>query len=117
MAKDVISERLRKAITSCGVSRYRLAKDTGISESALSRFVSGKRGLDLASAGKLMDRLGMTLMRKRKITGVPAFDVIDGIRHAIWKEWLNCPDEWKLLIVPRFKQFADELAETGDLDW
>jgi hypothetical protein len=52
-----ISDQLRQAILSAPVSRYRIAKETGISESALSRFVHGERLLDLSS----VDRIGRYL--------------------------------------------------------
>lgn len=48
-----ITASLLEAIKDSGLSRYQIAKRVGISESALSRFVTGKRGLDLISADKL----------------------------------------------------------------
>ena len=58
-----ITERLRGAIESAGVTRYRIAKETGVSEAALSRFVHGKQGLDLSSADKLAAYLGLELVK------------------------------------------------------
>ena len=44
MAKKPIkfSDELRRAVDACGMSRYRIAKLLGVSESLLSRFISGK---------------------------------------------------------------------------
>jgi transcriptional regulator with XRE-family HTH domain len=36
------SDQLRRAVAACGLSRYRIAKTIGVSESLLSRFMSGK---------------------------------------------------------------------------
>jgi transcriptional regulator with XRE-family HTH domain len=57
-----VSDTLREAIRNASVSRYRIACDTGIAESALSRFVSGKRSLDLTSVDKLCEYLGLELV-------------------------------------------------------
>ena len=42
-----VGEVLKRAIKESGVSRYRIAQETGIEQSALSRFMSGERGLAL----------------------------------------------------------------------
>jgi transcriptional regulator with XRE-family HTH domain len=44
MAKRRIkfSDQLRRAVDASGLSRYRIAKEIGVSESLLSRFMSGK---------------------------------------------------------------------------
>jgi transcriptional regulator with XRE-family HTH domain len=44
------------------VSRYRIAKETGLEQSALSRFVNGKAGLDVGSVDKLATFLGLDLL-------------------------------------------------------
>lgn len=59
-----ITEQLRAAIAAAGVTRYRIAKETGLSESALSRFVKGTRGMDLNSVDKLATYLGLELVAK-----------------------------------------------------
>jgi transcriptional regulator with XRE-family HTH domain len=55
MAKrgSMISDQLRAAILAAPMSRYRIAQETGVTEAALSRFVNGKRLLDLSSVDKL----------------------------------------------------------------
>ena len=44
---ELVSERLRSAIQSADDSRYRIAQEAGIEQSALSRFLSGERGLSM----------------------------------------------------------------------
>jgi transcriptional regulator with XRE-family HTH domain len=44
---------------------YRIAKETGIDASALTRLVKGERELSLKAAGKVLEYLGYEI-RKRK---------------------------------------------------
>ncbi|HEX8915921.1 MAG TPA: helix-turn-helix transcriptional regulator [Humisphaera sp.] len=63
--RPAVSERLRAAIAAAkaaGVSRYRISKATGLEQSALSRFVNGKTGLDTGSVDKLAAFLGLDLV-------------------------------------------------------
>jgi len=55
------SDQVRKAIRTCGLTRYRIAKDTGVSESALSRFMAGKGNLNLDTLDRLAELLGLSL--------------------------------------------------------
>ena len=57
-----MSDRLRAAIVTAPVTRYRIAQDTGVSESVLSRFVRGERGLDLISVDRLASYLELDLL-------------------------------------------------------
>ncbi len=61
---DII-EQLKAAINGSGKSRYALSCASGVPQSALSRFMSGERGLSLESAAKLADALGLELRPKR----------------------------------------------------
>ncbi|MFM7136524.1 MAG: helix-turn-helix domain-containing protein [Planctomycetota bacterium] len=56
-----LSEQLRKAIRDSEVSRYRIAEATGISQSTLSLFCAGKRGLSMDAIDRLVDFLGWTV--------------------------------------------------------
>ena len=61
-----ILDELQRRIQASGKSRYALSKETGIEESALSRFMAGTRGLSIDSIEKLAKALGFELvMRKR----------------------------------------------------
>ncbi|HUW80209.1 MAG TPA: helix-turn-helix transcriptional regulator, partial [Acidocella sp.] len=59
-----ISKQLRRAIVVSGLSCYRIAQLSGVSEAALSRFMSRQRGLALASVDRLADVLGLQLTVK-----------------------------------------------------
>ena len=60
-SKVTFSEQIRRAIQNCGKSRYRLAKETGIHESSLSRFVRGKCNVSLKQIDKLAENIGFEL--------------------------------------------------------
>lgn len=56
-----VSDLLRRAIDASPLSRYRIARETGIDDSSLAKFVAGERGLSLDSVDKLCELLGLTL--------------------------------------------------------
>ena len=64
-----VSEQLKTAIERSGYSRYRIAKETDVSEAALSRFMSGERGLTLISTDALCDFLKLDLIQRRAPKG------------------------------------------------
>jgi transcriptional regulator with XRE-family HTH domain len=64
--KPTLTAGLKAAIDQSGVTRYRIAKDTGILETSLSRFMRGETSLRLDKADELADYLGLELVKKRK---------------------------------------------------
>jgi transcriptional regulator with XRE-family HTH domain len=52
-----LSDQLREAIQSSGISRYEISKRTGVSQAALSKFVLGQRGISM----RAMDAVGLFL--------------------------------------------------------
>ena len=52
-----LSSQLRAAINASPMTRYRICKLTGISQSGMSRFMAGEGGLTLAA----LDRIAMLL--------------------------------------------------------
>jgi plasmid maintenance system antidote protein VapI len=60
-----IAEIIRKEIAKSKKSRYRIAKDTGISEVQLSRLVKGKT-LTAETLGVLLDYFGYKLAKRKK---------------------------------------------------
>jgi plasmid maintenance system antidote protein VapI len=56
-----IQETLRQAILAAGISRYRLAKVSGVSEGVISHFVNRNRGLTMETGAKLAAALGLEL--------------------------------------------------------
>ena len=59
---NTLTKQLRWYLKNCGVSTYRLERETGIHNSALSRFLREKRGLSLGS----IDILGRYLRLRLK---------------------------------------------------
>jgi transcriptional regulator with XRE-family HTH domain len=55
-----LTDQLRRAIDDSGLTRYRIAKATGIDESALAKFYNGQRGLSMDA----LDALGKCLQLK-----------------------------------------------------
>lgn len=62
---EKLSDQLRQAIADSGMSRYRIAQDTGIDESALAKFFNGQRGLSLASLDALVEYLDLEVVPKQ----------------------------------------------------
>ena len=56
-----LTDQLRQAIDESGVTRYRIAKEAGIDESALAKFYNRRRGLSMDSLDRLGVYLGLTI--------------------------------------------------------
>ena len=61
-----IEQRLKRAVLESEMSRYRIAKLSGISEAQLSYFIHDKRSLTLPAAAKLAKVLGLELRPIKK---------------------------------------------------
>jgi transcriptional regulator with XRE-family HTH domain len=61
---DLLTDQLRQAIDDSGLTRYQIAKSTGIDESALAKFYNGRRGLSMDA----LNALG-TYLRLRIVLG------------------------------------------------
>lgn len=58
-----LTDQLRDAIENCGVTRYRIAQETSISEQTLSKFVNGlQKGLGPDALNELGEYLGLKLV-------------------------------------------------------
>jgi plasmid maintenance system antidote protein VapI len=60
-----ISEQIKNEIETCGATRADIARQTGIEESALSRFVHGERGLSMISIDILAEYFGYKLVKAK----------------------------------------------------
>ncbi len=73
MAKKMklVSDQIRQAIDESGLTRYRIAQETGISETTLSLFCNGQRGLPMRTLDTLGEflELKITLGRKPETKG------------------------------------------------
>jgi transcriptional regulator with XRE-family HTH domain len=56
-----LADELRRAIKMSGLSLNQLAKETGVHQAQLSRFVRGKRTITVSAAAKVCSYLGLRL--------------------------------------------------------
>jgi hypothetical protein len=61
-----LTDQLRQAIDDCGQTRYEIAKQTGIDESALAKFYNGHRGLSMDALNALGEFLQLKIVLGRK---------------------------------------------------
>ena len=61
-SKPTKADTLRAAIEASGLTRYRVAKETGIAESNLRRFLRGQTSIRLDKADRLAAYLGLHLV-------------------------------------------------------
>jgi ribosome-binding protein aMBF1 (putative translation factor) len=61
-----ISEELRRQIEQSGMSRYRIAKETRVAESTLSRFMAGRSGLSITAINNLCRLFSLRLVPDRR---------------------------------------------------
>ncbi len=59
-------DEIRDAIEASGKTRYRIAHESGIAESVLSRLMSGERGLSIDALETLADYLGLEITIRPK---------------------------------------------------
>ena len=59
-------EELRQAILNCGETEYRVAKESGVAQPILNRFLRGERGISLETASKVCQYLGLHLALVRR---------------------------------------------------
>jgi transcriptional regulator with XRE-family HTH domain len=64
--RQTFSNQLRQIMANSGLSRYEIAKRSGVDEAALSRFASGERGLTTDTLDRLTQALGLELRQVRK---------------------------------------------------
>lgn len=57
---------VRRAVEDSGLSRYKIAIESGITQSQLSYFMSGQRTITLPTAEKIAHIVGLELTPKRK---------------------------------------------------
>ena len=67
----LLTDQIRQAIDDSGLTRYQIAKDAGIDESALAKFYNGHRGLSMEALNALGEflQLRITLGRNPKKKG------------------------------------------------
>ena len=58
---DSLTYALKQAIRDSGQTEYQIAKQAGVSQIVISRFISGQRDIRMATADKLAGVLGLKL--------------------------------------------------------
>ena len=68
MAKKLkrLERALKGAIKGSGMSRYAIWQATGVDQAALSRFMAGKRGLNITSVELLLDLFDLDIVPRAK---------------------------------------------------
>jgi len=61
----ILSDQVRKAIKGCGLTRYAIAKESGVSEGMLSRFMAGQTDMTLRTLDRIARLIGVTLKVSR----------------------------------------------------
>ena len=61
-----LSDQIRSAIESSGVTRYQIWKETGIAESVMNRFMHGRAGLQMDTLDTLGEYLELEISQRRK---------------------------------------------------
>jgi transcriptional regulator with XRE-family HTH domain len=60
-----MTDQLRQAIDDSGLTRYEIARQTGIDESALAKFYNGQRGLSMEALNALGEFLHLRITIER----------------------------------------------------
>jgi transcriptional regulator with XRE-family HTH domain len=61
-----LSDQVRRAVDASGLSRYRIAKEIGVAESTMSRFMSGQGGLSMDNLDALANLIGLDIAAVRR---------------------------------------------------
>ncbi len=64
-----LSNQIRQAMDDSGLTRYRIAKDIGVNESALGKFYNGERGLSTKMLDRLGEYLGLAIVQRQTKQG------------------------------------------------
>ena len=61
-----MTDQIRQAIDDSGLTRYRIALEAGVDESALAKFYNGHRGLSMENFDRIFEYLGLRIVMGRK---------------------------------------------------
>jgi len=62
MRPKKFSDQIRRAIETCGKTRYQIAKESGVDAATLCRFVQGRHGLLMDSLDRIAGCIGMRVV-------------------------------------------------------
>ena len=63
--RSTLSEQLKELIDDSGLSRYRISMESGVAQSTLSSFMSGRRSMSLENIDRIGEVLGLELIRRK----------------------------------------------------
>ena len=66
-----LSAQIRRAVDAAGVTRYRIAKASGLAHAAMSRFMAGKGGLSVKTLDALADVIGLDVVARGPVKVSP----------------------------------------------
>lgn len=66
-----LSDQIRRAVDTCGLSRYRICKEIGLDQGTMSKFMAGKCGLALETLDALADVLGLDVVARGPVRMPP----------------------------------------------
>ena len=61
-----LSDKVRRAVDECGMSRYAICKTIGLEQATMSRFMAAKCGLSMKMLDALADLLGLDIVVRPK---------------------------------------------------
>ena len=64
-SRERLSDQVRRAVDSSGLSRYAICKSLGLAQATMSRFMSGKGGLSMGHLDALADLLDLNITMGR----------------------------------------------------
>jgi transcriptional regulator with XRE-family HTH domain len=67
-----LSDQLKPLIDRSGMTRYRICKEIGLSESTMSRFMAGERGLSMEVLDRLFPLLGLRVIENDRVLAARA---------------------------------------------
>lgn len=73
--KEIVSERIKKAMSMRGISAADLSAKSGVSEPSISQYVNAKHAPDNRAAGKLAEVLKVSPIWLMGFENVPMYDI------------------------------------------
>ena len=64
-----LSDQIRQAVDDSGLSRYRICKELDITQSSMSRFMTGQGGLSLEVIDRLAELLDLNIRKPKRKRG------------------------------------------------
>jgi hypothetical protein len=63
---EKLGDQIRRAIETCGKSRYQISKESGVDAATLCRFMQGQHGLLLDSLERVAECIGLRIVLEKR---------------------------------------------------